>query len=110
MNQRRPGANSGMFSGLAGASHRIKNPKSRLGFLAAARADRPCGTDYLDKTLWVQDRLSRLQPVQWPSYFTAPASPWGLFLRRRHPVERDRRNRQRRAGSQPLAFATIHLP
>ena len=37
MNQRRPGANSGMFSGLEGASHRIKNPKSRFGFLAAAR-------------------------------------------------------------------------
>jgi hypothetical protein len=30
MNQRRPGANSGMFSVLEGASHRIKNPKSRF--------------------------------------------------------------------------------
>jgi hypothetical protein len=36
MNQRRPGANSGMFSGLEGASHRIKNPKSHLRFLLGA--------------------------------------------------------------------------
>ena len=88
MNQRRPGANSGMFSGLEGASHRIKNPKSRLGFLAAACADRLCsGTDFLDKTLWMEGRLHVFTPVRMALVLDGPGLPWGLFLRRRHPVD-----------------------
>ena len=77
-----------MFSGLEGASHRIKNPKSRLGFLAAACADRLCsGTDFLDKTLWMEGRLHVFTPVRMALVLDGPGLPWGLFLRRRHPVD-----------------------
>ena len=84
MNQRRPGqiqACSPVWKALATES-KIRN---RLRFLAAARADRLCsGTEYLDKTLWMEDRLHVFTPVRMALVLDGPGLPWGLFLRLRH--------------------------
>ena len=80
MNQRQPGANSGISPVWKALATETRNPKSGLRFPEGG-ADRLCsGTDYLDKTLKVEDRLSRLHPVQWLLYLTAPASPLGPFF------------------------------
>ena len=55
---------------------------------ATACADRLCsGTDYLDKTLWMEGRLHVFTPVRMALVLDGPGLPWGLFLRRRHPVD-----------------------
>jgi hypothetical protein len=74
-----------MFSGLEGASHRIKNPKSVFGSLlrpaliASVREQNISTKRYGWRTGFTSSPRS-----EWPLYLTAPASPGAFFLRLRH--------------------------